>query len=580
MTRDRTVISVVGRPAACQPGLRSYLSLALALVPACAGSSAPAQVGRVRFVNAAPVWLVDDRRDVPKPPAERPDDENLRGFDTAIYRRLTRQLEARPARRALGVNSLGEVPSSTWFENRIGVRDVSPAEIGRGPGDGKGPDLSGPLRVIRGKTVGATAGFDAEDASGVRWLIKLEFPDHPVAESAADIVVQRILWAAGYRVSENHIAYLVRDQIALGKTAAFKDDVGRTRPMSEADLERILARSAPGRDGRYRVLASKFLPGLPIGGYPQEGVREDDPNDTIPHERRRELRGLKTIAAWLQHTDFKEPATLDVWQEDPVRPGRHVVFHYLVDYGNSLGVFGRWARRPEDGHVETLDGQYAASIVTFGLWKRPWEGTATPDIGGVGAYDVGHYDPVGFTPFAPYIPFLDADDLDAFWAVRIMLRFTPDHLRAALGQGQYDDPRAVDYLLRVLVGRQEKTARIYLNRVSPIDGIAVTSSPGGARICFTDLLVRHGYEPPGRYRVQSFDRAGTALGASAYAAADGPAGRRCRDHVPLGRGTDAYTIVRIDLDRRGAHLPPVEAHLARAPGTGELRVIGIERALP
>src|SRR5262245_47852313 len=35
--------------------------------------------------------------------------------------------------RAVNVNTLDEVPDSSWFTNRIGIRDLSIAEISRGP---------------------------------------------------------------------------------------------------------------------------------------------------------------------------------------------------------------------------------------------------------------------------------------------------------------------------------------------------------------------------------------------------------------------------------------------------------------
>jgi hypothetical protein len=550
-------------------------AIALGAAAGCGGAAAP--VSTIRFANADPVWLVNDRKDVVTTPAERPDVENLRAFDIAVYRRLTRILEARPRRRALGTNSLGEVPTSTWFENRIGVRDVTLAEIARGPGASKPPDLSKPLQIVRGKTTGATAGFTVEDAAGDRWIAKFEFPDHPVAESATDIVVQRLLWMAGYNVTENHIIYVTRDQMVLADDAKIKDARGRSRRMTAADVEAILARTAPWPDGRYRVLASKFLAGKPIGAPPQEGVRKDDPNDTIPHERRRELRGLKLFAGWLQHTDFKEMGYIDVWQDDPVHEGRKVVVHYMVDFGNSLGVFGRWGHRNEDGHAEILDSQYAVSLFTFGLWKRPWEGVPSPDIRGVGAFDVEHFDPDGFTPFSPWTPFIDADDLDMFWALKILMRITPAHIRAALEAGQYDDPRAIDYLLGVLTGRQQKAARIYLDRVAPIDELAVSESGGAVSLCFADLRVRYGVGEVATYHATSFDAAARPLAAAVAARADGD--RVCAT-IPVTTGADGYTIVRLDATQGRKRWPPVDVHLARAAGARALRVVGIERALP
>jgi len=44
---------------------------------------------------------------------------------------------------------------------------------------------------------------------------------------------------------------------------------------------------------------SRLLEGKPIGGPPFTGTRPDDPNDRIPHEQRRDLRGLASIFAWL-----------------------------------------------------------------------------------------------------------------------------------------------------------------------------------------------------------------------------------------------------------------------------------------
>jgi hypothetical protein len=534
---------------------------AAVLLAACArGPAAP--VATVRFANADPVRIVDDRRDVAAAPETRPDVNRLSGFDIAVTRRLDRALAARPEERALGTNSLGDVPDSTWFENRA----PSAAAIARGPGDGTGPDLSAPLRVVKGKHTGMKPGFIAEDASGVRWMIKPETTEH-AAESAADVTSQRLLWAIGYHVPENHAGYITRDQVVLAADATIKEANGKKRAMTAEDLDATFARGWRRDDGTYRILASRLLPGEPIGGAPMEGVRADDPNDTIPHERRRELRGLQVFAAWLQHTDFKEMGTFDVWRDDPIDPDRHVVFHYLVDFGNTLGMYA--SHRLDDGHTEkALDVDHLRSLFSFGLWKRPWEGTPDPGIPGLAPFDVEHFDPEGFTPFAPYVPFLEMDATDAFWAVELLLGLDEARIRAALEAARWEDPRAVEYLTEVLVGRQRKSARHWLSKVSPLTDFAVR----GDDLCFVDLVEAHDLEDGDpTYRAEAFDWNGASLGALATRGA-------CVRDLELGAGHDDYTIVSITVERGGAALPAVEVHLARS-AEGALRVVGVERHL-
>ena len=540
---------------------RLVLACAIAALAGCAAStassSAPvAPVSTVRFANREPVWLVDDRRDVPVRPAKRAHD-GLRAFDIAIADRIDRALRVDVDEGALGVNSLDQVPDSTWFENRIGVRPVSRQEVLRGPGDGRGPDLSRPLRVVSAKTSGQIPGFVAEDAAGVTWLVKLQGD-----ECASDVTAQRLLWLAGYHVPENHALSISRAQV---------------EPGAHADAVFARARAAAG--GRYRILASRLLPGKALGGAPAEGRRADDPNDTIPHERRRELRGLYVFAAWLQHTDFKEPGTLDMWTEDPRDPSRHVVMHYLVDFGNTLGLYARGVR-PDDGHVEkVIDLDHLRSLLSLGLWRRPWEGTPDPGIPGVGRFDVAHFDPGGFSPFAPYAPFLRVDRRDALWAVAILLRITPAHIRAALEAAEYEDPRAVDYLTRVLVGRRLATARYWFERVSPLVDITVETGPNRRdRVCFTDLAIAHGLvaEPAAtRYVVRAADWGARPLLGGGERGARGT-GRTCVDGIPRGASHDAYTIASVVVRRGDRAWPAVEVHVATGPD-GRRRVIGIER---
>src|SRR5512140_3673118 len=99
------------------------------LCAASAGCAAASSMPQARFANAPVAWVVDDRRDVGKPPKNREVLPDLYVYDGTFQRPITRALELPRARRALGVNALDEVPDSTWFTNRIGTHELTPDEI-------------------------------------------------------------------------------------------------------------------------------------------------------------------------------------------------------------------------------------------------------------------------------------------------------------------------------------------------------------------------------------------------------------------------------------------------------------------
>src|SRR4029077_3934736 len=107
------------------------------------------------------------------------------------------------------------------------------------------------------------------------------------------------------------------------------------KPFTREDLAKMLENVKQSPDGTYRVLASKILKGVPKGPFPYVGLRKDDPNDLIPHEHRRELRGLRVIASWINHWDMKEENGLDMYVEEH---GRKFLRHYLIDFGSTMGA--------------------------------------------------------------------------------------------------------------------------------------------------------------------------------------------------------------------------------------------------
>jgi hypothetical protein len=524
----------------------------------------------VRFANAPAVRAVDDRHDTPKAPAARPFAQKLYHFRGNVLRRVNRGLDLREDERSIGVNALDEVPDSTWFTNRIGVRELSLDEIRTGPAVVGSPEPHLPWTIKSTKVGGASLGLIVVDARGEKFVLKFDDPRTPELETSADVVAGKLLWAAGYNVPEDHIVHFRATDLVLPETATIKDVFGSARPLRRADLDRLLARVAVESDGRIRGMASRFLDGKWLGGHPDEGVRKDDPNDRIPHQLRRELRGARAIFAWLDHVDVKEDNTLDMWVTDG---SRHYVRHYWIDFGKALGVTAKDARDPRRSFTYQFDlGAAMSSLVTLGLRPRRWDGRNVPAYRGLGMYDTATYVPAEWKPNSPsYRPFLDADDVDGFWGAKLVMRFTREQLRAAVESGRYSDPRTVDYLTDTLVERQQITARHWFGKVAPLDQFTAH----GSVLCFDDLLLTYRLAAAGKittYRITTTDRAGLRLGRSQTTPS--VSGRACTAPLQLADAADGYTIIAIET-RRHTFAATTYVHVARHEGA--MRIIGLWR---
>jgi hypothetical protein len=541
---------------------------ALLILAGCASSSEPMAV---RFANAPPVMAADDRRPVASAPSRNLNLNDFDFYDRAFEDPVTRSLELPGHRRARGVNALDEVPDSTWFTNRIGVRDLTPDEIRRGPVDDDGPEAHTPWTVHSTKPGGTELGFVITDARGVKYLISFDEISRPEMETGSAVVVNRLLWAAGYNVPADSVAYIRRDQLVVAPDAMLKDHLGHDRGALDValfDLELRHAWRTP--DGRLRVFASRYLAGESLGGGPTSGVRDDDPNDRIPHELRRDQRGLFPLTAWVDHVDLVQSNFLDMFVND--RGARYVV-HYLVDFGKSLGTMGVTDSYIRVGWNYSFDWRFLfRDIFTLGLAPRPWNRRLRPVPVGVSpAFDSERFDPARWRPDIPVPAFDEADRYDMFWGAKLVARFTREQIQAAVEAGRFTDPQAVAYLTDTLVARQQATLRYWFSRVNPLDGFAAT----GRGLCFSDLAIAHGLAPAEgtSYALTSYDAGGRRIGAvTVPAVATGPT---CTPDVIMSTAPDTYTIVKITT-QRPTFSGSTFVHVARAP-TGEWRVIGVWR---
>ncbi len=539
---------------------------AAACAVGCASSTATGP-GPLRFHNRAPVTLVNDRVPIALPATYKP---GLREYHLREnwIEPTRRAFTVSDHRRAENPNSLGEVPDSAWFTNRA---PLTPAQIRRGPGGG-GPDRSEPWRVVGVKVGGMAIGITIKDARGDRYVLKFDERGHAETESAADVIVQRLAWAFGYNVPDNEVVNFQREQLQLDPEALVRDIAGNERPMTAADLEQYLA-MAESDHGTFRGLASKFIDGKILGGVEPEGVRKDDPNDRVPHELRRDLRGQRMLWAWVNHPDIKALNALSAFTDDGY------VKWYTLDYGESLGVGARTTGMPRLGFRNTYSLRDSMlALVTLGLYVRPWEKRDHyPDYRGLGHFDSESFDPGGWQPNHNWRPTDIADRFDELWAAEILLRFTRAHIQAAVEAGKYTDPRTTEYVVRTLLGRQRKIGRHAFARVAPLTRFEVRGGKAGAlEVCFDDLWLRHAYGLPAatRYHVSSFDHAGTSLGRAERVAADADA-RTCVGGLRAGASHAGYTVAKIEIWRSHGNVPPVFVHVARGPRG--FRVIGLDR---
>lgn len=542
------------------------LSIAILGILAACGSPA---VSTLRFKVEPPVWRVADTNPIAKAPEERVYNRTLYQTDSFVVRRLTRVLDVPEPVRAQDVNAIDEVPDSTWFTNRIGVRDMTVDEVRRGANIDPSPVGNLPWTIVSAKTGGLSIGFVFEDSKGDKYLLKFDEARRPEMETGAHVIGQRLLWAAGYNVPQDYLAFIRREDIVVSPKATAKNAVGEKQPLTVAMLEKALEKMYVTPDGKYRVLASRYLPGKPIGPYAREGRRPDDPNDVIDHENRRSVRGQVPLFAWINHTDLQEDNTLDVFVKD------HVV-HYLIDFGKAFGVMNNSNDWKTVGYTNRLDLSMALrTLLTFGLWDRPWDNIFETGFRGIGLFEAKHFDPATWRINAPYWPFDDADATDTYWGAKIAMRFTKEQITAAVEEAKFTDPRATAYMIETLLERQRRVGRYWLEQVSPLDHFTVEPAGDRERLCFDDLGKLYGLQTATtRYTVEVFDGAGHAI---ARRASIEPRGAHaCTEGLPMADGEARYTIVKLSASRNARTLPPVLVHLAR-PQAGAMSVIGIRR---
>jgi len=493
--------------------------------------------------------------------------------------------------RAWNVNALGNVPNSSWFTNRLGAIEMTLEEVARGADTIDGV-ADGEWLIVRGKAEGITPGFSGfhiQDRTGNRFVVKFDPKDNPEMLSGAEVISTKFLHAMGYNVPENYIAFFKLDQLKIKEGAKFVDPYGIPTLITPETLTEKLKFVAQHPDGSYRVIASRYITGKLLESFSYNGTRKDDPNDIIPHEHRRDLRGLKVLMAFLNNGDARGPNSLDTYVKD--ENGNGYVKHHLIDFGASLGSWSKFPKTPHYGHEYLWDGsEILKNLATFGAYSADWRKATSPkfEFTDIGLFESEYFEPQKWKTNYPNLAFQQMETLDAYWATKILMSFSDEHIRAIAATAQYTDPAATEYTAKTLMERRDIIGRYYFSRVNPLDNFQLQPGQGEFQdLDFEDLAVKYAFASKNgsQYQCNLFQL--NEQGKKSELTTELLDGERTvslskhleNNAIAFAKNAGTYLIVSLRTKRENDTdwSKKVEVHLYAEASSKKLRVIGIDR---
>jgi hypothetical protein len=490
------------------------------LVALCVGCGArPA-----RFADAPPVTRVADDMPIPVP-----EQTSVIGpvYSSEVYvrRPIVFALEARRVHGAQDINALDDVPPSSWYSPPA----LDAAAFARAYEHEGAPEP--PWTIVRAPSDGPV---EARDARGVHYEIRPDPRDRPHTASAAAAIATRLVRGLGYRTVPTWVQTADPSRISGAVPAA-------------------LSNSAVWQVTRWPL-------GIYVGPTDPSNRRRDDPNDRVEPTRRRTLRVLGLLAAWLEIPNFGPERLADVYVG---LPGQGHVQHFVVGLSASLGAAALATYDPVVSAAGTVKGTIGWNLITLGL-HRPDE----------------YAQQTSLTVFRPTLershtlsmPYDPSDHLlpgDGYWFAKRLLRITNAFIMRAIDEARVPDAALVRHLRSAIAARRDQLIARLMTSVTPCEVATITPE----LLSLSDTALGTGMESRvgSAYRITFMDLAGD------------PLMQTLRQSDSLGEIDIAlphairqrdYTVVEVHAERRGQLVPKAMVlHLAARGGTP--RVIGL-----
>lgn len=519
-----------------------------------------------RFYPDDPIWR--------EPPPEDTIDPRLvvlSGMLEYFTNQFTRPGERQPeigVIPAQNVNTLGEVPDSPWFTNRHGRRRMSLEALVAGPGNTDPPRQDQPWRVLTVKPYGDRPGLMVADADDTIYLLRFDPKQHLELQTGAELVSSKFYYAAGYNTLENYLVYFERDQLVIPEGAEEITSIGELRDLIPEDLDDFL--SFVGRDaGRgYRAVATRAPGSKIVGNYQFYGTRSDDPNDIVPHEHRRDLRGMWVLHAWLNNNQFTPADTVETLVQEN---GVQYVRRHVIDFFKTLGAGARGPKEARDGNEYRFElGAALRNVASMGVTTPAWARAPNAGLRSVGRFDGHAFEADAWTADTHFATWTNRLPDDLYWGAKLVMSFSDEEIRAIVNTGGYSDARATRWIADALIERRDEIGRVFLAKVLPLDNFRVT----GDRLEFDDLMVAYGFGAPRSLGI-SWHRYDNLNEVSTLLSLDAPDQHALPPGV-LAAAPGEYFAAQIDDQQRpGMNLI---VYLRRNPNAVE--VVGVERNWP
>jgi hypothetical protein len=252
-----------------------------------------------------------------------------------------------------------------------------------------------------------------------------------------------------------------------------------------------------------------------------------------------------------------------------------------MDFGDVFGSEWDWeglSKRLNYAYYFDI-GYVTEDFLTLGIQTRPWDrAERSPDGKIFGFFRSNDFDPETWRGGYPNPAFNRMTERDAAWAARIIARFTPENVAAAVRVGDFTDPRHRAFLVYHLLVRQHRILERYFAKLSPVTDLSID----GTMLCGVDLARKTATYPADHFRYSAAVRAGRELqDRTAAAAMPGENGRICvpLPHVAADGGVPddaASRYLRVDI-WNGEAPAPLRVHLYDLGPQRGFRLVGLER---